>query len=304
MSKGQDTKTAILDEALQIASQVGFEGLTIGQLAERTEMSKSGLFAHFRSKEQLQLQTLEHSRRWFIDTVIRPALAAPRGEARVRALFDAWLRWEEVLDGGCVYVTAAVEYDDRPGAMRDALVQPPAGLAGVDRHDGAHRDRGGRLPRGHRPGPVRLRAARAHPRLSTSSSACSTTTWHCGGRARPSSAWSPATTPDHPSPRTPRMSSAVPEKHDRSSQEQRHPHPLPHRRAARSPARRTGRPQPVVHRPARWPRTARCHPAASRSPSPRWAPRSAATSGARARSSTSSTAGPAGAASSPASSSR
>ena len=121
MSKGQDTKTAILDEALQIASQVGFEGLTIGQLAERTEMSKSGLFAHFRSKEQLQLQTLEHSRRWFIDTVIRPALAAPRGEARVRALFDAWLRWEEVLDGGCVYVTAAVEYDDRPGAMRDAL---------------------------------------------------------------------------------------------------------------------------------------------------------------------------------------
>ncbi len=121
MSKGQDTKTAILDEALQIASQVGFEGLTIGQLAERTEKSKSGLFAHFRSKEQLQLQTLEHSRRWFIDTVIRPALAAPRGEARVRALFEAWLSWEEVLDGGCVYVTAAVEYDDRPGAMRDAL---------------------------------------------------------------------------------------------------------------------------------------------------------------------------------------
>jgi AcrR family transcriptional regulator len=86
-------------------------------------MSKSGLFAHFRSKEQLQLQTLEHSRRWFIDTVIRPALAAPRGEARVRALFDAWLRWEDVLQGGCVYVTAAVEYDDRPGAMRDSLAR-------------------------------------------------------------------------------------------------------------------------------------------------------------------------------------
>ena len=123
MSKGQETKTAIIDEALQIASRVGFEGLTIGQLAEHTEMSKSGLFAHFRSKEQLQLQTLDHARQWFIDTVMRPTLAAPRGEARVRALFDSWLRWEEVLDGGCVYVTAAVEYDDRPGAMRKALSQ-------------------------------------------------------------------------------------------------------------------------------------------------------------------------------------
>jgi AcrR family transcriptional regulator len=121
MSKGEQTRTAILDEALQIASQVGFEGLTIGQLAEKTQMSKSGLFAHFRSKEQLQLQTLDHARRFFIDTVIRPALDTPRGESRVRALFEAWLRWEDLLDGGCVYVTAAVEYDDRPGAMREAL---------------------------------------------------------------------------------------------------------------------------------------------------------------------------------------
>jgi AcrR family transcriptional regulator len=123
MSKGEQTKTVILDDALQIASRVGFEGLTIGQLAESTGMSKSGLFAHFRSKEQLQLQTLEHARRWFIDTVMRPALDAPRGEARVRALFESWLRWEDVLDGGCVYVTAAVEYDDRPGLMREALAR-------------------------------------------------------------------------------------------------------------------------------------------------------------------------------------
>jgi AcrR family transcriptional regulator len=123
MSKGEQTRTVILDDALRLASQVGFEGLTIGQLAETTGLSKSGLFAHFRSKEQLQLQTLEHARGWFIDTVMKPALAAPRGEARLRALFEAWLRWEDLLDGGCIYVTAAVEYDDRPGPMRDALAR-------------------------------------------------------------------------------------------------------------------------------------------------------------------------------------
>ena len=123
MKKGERTKTAILDDALRVASQVGFEGLTIGQLAESTGLSKSGLFGHFRSKEQLQLQTLDHARGWFIDTVIRPALEAPRGERRLRALFEAWLRWEELLDGGCIYVAASVEYDDRPGPMRDALAQ-------------------------------------------------------------------------------------------------------------------------------------------------------------------------------------
>lgn len=122
MSKGQETRTTILDESLQIASRVGFEALSIGQLATHTGMSKSGLFAHFRSKEQLQLQTLEHSRHLFVDTVLRPTLATPRGEPRVRALFDNWLTWESVLDGGCIYVSASVEYDDRPGAMHDALV--------------------------------------------------------------------------------------------------------------------------------------------------------------------------------------
>ena len=135
MSKGQETKTAILDEALQIASQVGFTGLTIGQLAEQTEMSKSGLFAHFRSKEQLQLQTLEHARRRFIDTVVRPTLAAPRGEKRVRELFERWLDWEtDVLEGGCIFVTASIEYDDRPGPMRDALVRDQRDWLEIDRH--------------------------------------------------------------------------------------------------------------------------------------------------------------------------
>lgn len=122
MSKGQETRTAILDESLQLASRLGFEALTIGHLADRTGMSKSGLFSHFQSKEQLQLQTLDHARRLFVDTVVRPALAAPRGEERVRTLFEHWLKWESLLPGGCIYVTGSAEYDDRPGPMRDALV--------------------------------------------------------------------------------------------------------------------------------------------------------------------------------------
>jgi len=124
VSKGQQTKAAILDEAVGIASRVGFNALTIGQLAESTGMSKSGLFAHFRSKESLQLETLERGRERFTDLVIRPTLAAPRGIARVRALLDHWLVWEtEALQGGCIFVTGSVEFDDQPGPMRDALVR-------------------------------------------------------------------------------------------------------------------------------------------------------------------------------------
>jgi AcrR family transcriptional regulator len=124
MSKGQATKASILDEALHVASRVGFEALSIGQLAERTEMSKSGLFAHFRSKEQLQLQTLDRARERFVDVVVRPALSAPRGEKRVRALLEQWLRWaDDTLSGGCLFVAAAVELDDQPGPLRDSLVR-------------------------------------------------------------------------------------------------------------------------------------------------------------------------------------
>lgn len=124
MSKGQATKDAILDEAVGIASRVGFNGLTIGQLAETTGMSKSGLFAHFKSKEALQLEALERGRERFTDIVIRPTLRAPRGVERVRALVDSWLVWEtEALQGGCVFVAGSIEYDDQPGPMRDALVR-------------------------------------------------------------------------------------------------------------------------------------------------------------------------------------
>ncbi len=124
MTKGDDTRAAILDEAVDIASRVGFEALTIGQLAERTSMSKSGLFAHFKSKEQLQLQALERARARFIDVVVRPALSTARGEGRARALFEGWLAWIETsLPGGCVFIAAAAEVDDRPGALRDAVVR-------------------------------------------------------------------------------------------------------------------------------------------------------------------------------------
>jgi len=124
VSKGQQTKAAILDEAVGIASRVGFNALTIGQLAESTGMSKSGLFAHFRSKEALQLDTLHRAQERFNDLVIRPALSAPRGRPRVEALVDHWLEWEtEALTGGCIFVTATIEFDDQPGPMRDAVVR-------------------------------------------------------------------------------------------------------------------------------------------------------------------------------------
>jgi AcrR family transcriptional regulator len=124
MSKGDETRAAILDVAINIASTKGFAGLTIGTLAESTDMSKSGLFAHFKSKEQLELQTLERARERFVDVVVRPSLSASRGEKRVRALLENWLRWaDDALSGGCLFIGAAAELDDQPGALRDLLVR-------------------------------------------------------------------------------------------------------------------------------------------------------------------------------------
>jgi AcrR family transcriptional regulator len=124
MSKGMETRQAVLDEAARVASRVGLGGLTIGSLAASTQLSKSGLFAHFQSKEALQLQLLEHTRARFIDLVIRPALTAPRGEPRVRELFRRWLDWDaQALPGGCLFVAASAEYDAQPGPVRDRLAQ-------------------------------------------------------------------------------------------------------------------------------------------------------------------------------------
>jgi AcrR family transcriptional regulator len=124
-SKGEQTREAILAHALGLATRIGFEGLTIGRLAEDLHMSKSGLFAHFRSKEALQLEILRFAGARMVDTVVRPALAAPRGEPRVRALFERWLAWEQSpsLPGGCPFMAASFELDDRPGPVRDFVVQ-------------------------------------------------------------------------------------------------------------------------------------------------------------------------------------
>jgi AcrR family transcriptional regulator len=125
MSKGEDTRREILERAAGLASQVGLEGLTIGRLADELELSKSGLFAHFHSKEALQVETLRFAAELFVDRVVRPALKAPRGEPRVRALFERWLEWAKAnpLPGGCVFVAAASEMDDREGPAREELVR-------------------------------------------------------------------------------------------------------------------------------------------------------------------------------------
>jgi AcrR family transcriptional regulator len=125
MRKGEQTRAAILDRAVQLASAVGLEGLTIGRLASEAALSKSGLFAHFASKEALQVQTLERAAERFVEVVVKPGLAARRGEPRVRELFERWLRWpaEVPQPGGCIFVAASAELDDRPGPARDRLAQ-------------------------------------------------------------------------------------------------------------------------------------------------------------------------------------
>lgn len=124
MSKGELTRQTILEHAAALASKVGLEGLTIGRLAQDLDLSKSGLFAHFQSKEELQRQVLEYAASRFVHSVIKPVLATPRGEPRVRAVFDHWMRWPKhnPLPGGCIFVAAASELDDRPGPVRDLLV--------------------------------------------------------------------------------------------------------------------------------------------------------------------------------------
>jgi AcrR family transcriptional regulator len=122
VTRGAQTRTAVLEAATEQARVVGLRGLTIGVLAERTELSKSGLFAHFKSKESLQLAVLEHAGAQFIDQVLRPSLQAPRGEPRLRDVFARWLAWADV-PGGCPFVTAAVEFDDDRGPVHRQLVQ-------------------------------------------------------------------------------------------------------------------------------------------------------------------------------------
>lgn len=123
--KGDLTRHAILEKAAALASRVGLEGVTIGRLADDLDLSKSGLFAHFHSKEALQEQVLQFASERFVEAVVRPALKAARGEPRVRALLDGWLRWAHsgAARSGCVFVAASTELDDQPGPVRDRLVR-------------------------------------------------------------------------------------------------------------------------------------------------------------------------------------
>lgn len=125
MGKGAATKQAILDTALRVASTHGLEGLTVGDLAATLDISKSGLFAHFGSKENLQLEVLRAASERFTQAVFVPSIRVPRGEPRVRALFEKWLEWGacDAMPGGCIFISSAFELDDRPGALRDALVK-------------------------------------------------------------------------------------------------------------------------------------------------------------------------------------
>ena len=122
-TKGERTRAAILDEALRLVSRTGLDDLTIGSLAEATGMSKSGLFAHFGSREELLLAVLGHGQSQFTEVVFRAAMTKPRGLPRLRALFVNWLDWTESaeLPGGCPMIGAAAEFDDKPGAVRDML---------------------------------------------------------------------------------------------------------------------------------------------------------------------------------------
>ena len=122
LQKGQQTKAAIVDAALGLATQIGLEGLSIGALAEVTQMSKSGVFAHFGSREELQISVIREYHARFEDDVFYPAMDEERGLPRLRALFAHWMKRTSVeIDSGCIYISGAVEFDDRAGPVRDAL---------------------------------------------------------------------------------------------------------------------------------------------------------------------------------------
>lgn len=126
MSKGQQTRATILSEALRAASIEGFQGISIGMLADRLNMSKSGLFAHFGSKEELEKAMLDEAAQRFMQQIWQPAMKAPRGRPRIEVLFREWLDWSlhnDDMPGGCLFVTLSAEYDDKPGPVRDHLAE-------------------------------------------------------------------------------------------------------------------------------------------------------------------------------------
>ena len=122
LQKGLQTKQAIVDAALGLATQIGVEGLSIGAVAEVMQMSKSGVFAHFGSREELQISVIREYHERFEQEVFYPAMQSARGLPRLRALFANWMSRTSVeIDSGCLYISGAVEFDDRPGLVREAL---------------------------------------------------------------------------------------------------------------------------------------------------------------------------------------
>ncbi|QBK04429.1 TetR/AcrR family transcriptional regulator [Hylemonella gracilis] len=122
LHKGQQTRLVILDAALALAAEAGLEGLSIGALAESTGMSKSGVFAHFGSREELQISVIHEYFQRFEQEVFYPAIQEARGLPRLRALFENWMkRVTEEIQSGCIFISGAIDFDDRPGPVRDAL---------------------------------------------------------------------------------------------------------------------------------------------------------------------------------------
>ena len=122
-NQATETRREILQLAVDLASAEGLEGLSIGRLAAELHMSKTGIFAHFGSKEQLQLATVGAAAQIFVEQVVQPALQSPRGMARLEAMLENWLGYVEriVFRGGCFFAAASAEFDSRPGAVRDEI---------------------------------------------------------------------------------------------------------------------------------------------------------------------------------------
>lgn len=143
MTKGEDTKLMILEAGLDMASRLGLESVSIGALAKATRMSKSGLFAHFQSKERLQGDILKFAGELFSRGVVVPALKTRAGIPRIRALVDYWTRWTSKLTGGCIFVQASNDFKDRPGSVRDFLLMQQEAWIDCLRHIGQSAVRAG-----------------------------------------------------------------------------------------------------------------------------------------------------------------
>jgi AcrR family transcriptional regulator len=132
-ARGDATRRAIVRRAMQLAAADGLEGVSLGRLAAELKMSKSGLFAHFDSKEELQLATLRAARRFFSEHALAPAEALPEGFARLSALVEAWLTYlgEDTPPGGCLFIEGAAEYNGRSGPVRDLIADTMGRWLGI-----------------------------------------------------------------------------------------------------------------------------------------------------------------------------